>query len=105
MSMSLVGIGLPCATAAKPPITMKRTWCRARTSRIAGPSKSAGTTGGLAEFVRESDRRFEPSDASLGRIRRERFGLDDVGVVVRGQLDEQLEPAQSHQSLDLFERR
>src|SRR4051794_10238049 len=104
MSTSMVGIGEPCATAANPAMTTKSTLCRVSVFRSAPPSRSAKLRlhRGL-QFLGECEPGFHPLDALSGCTPQRRLRLHDVGVVVRRQLDNELEPAQTQQPLYLLE--
>src|SRR3954451_15965373 len=106
MSTSIVGMGEPCATAANPPITTNSTPCRVSVSRSAPPSRSAKLRlhRGL-QFLGECDPGFHPLDALGGCTPKRRLRLHDVRVVVRRQLHNKLEPAQTEQPLHLLEGR
>src|SRR3954454_14582604 len=96
MSTSMVGIGEPCATAAKPPMTTNCNSCRVNVSRIAPPLKSATLRlHCVLQLPGERDAGFHPLDAFSGRAPQRRLRLHDVGVVVRRQFHNKLEAAQT----------
>src|SRR4051812_14948312 len=104
MSTSIVGIGEPCATAAKPPMTTNCNSCRVNVSKSAPPLKSATLRPHrVLQLPGEGDAGFHPVDALSGGAPQRRLRLDDVRVVVRRQLDNKLEPAQTEQPLHLLE--
>src|SRR3954464_10377073 len=103
MSTSIVGIGEPCATAAKPPMTTNCNSCRVSVSSSAPPSRSAKLRLHRSlELLGECDPGFHPLDAFSGRAPQRRLRLHDVGVVVRRQLHNKLEAAQTQQPLHLL---
>src|SRR3954462_4556000 len=106
MSTSIVGMGEPCATAAKPPMTTNCNSCRVSVSSSAPPLKSATLRlHRVLQLPGEGDAGFHPFDALGGGAPKRRLGLHDVGVVVRRQLHNELEAAQTQQPLHLLERR
>src|SRR3954453_9032698 len=104
MSTSIVGIGDPCATAANTPMTRNSTPCRVSVSRSGPPSRTAKLRlhRGL-QFLGECDPGFHSLDALGGCTPKRRLRLHDVGVVVRRQLHNKLEAAQTQQTLHLLE--
>src|SRR4051794_32728723 len=105
MSTSIVGMGEPCATAAKPPMTTNCNSCRVSVSSSAPPLKSATLRlHCVLQLPGEGDAGFHPLDALSGCTPKRSLCLRDVGVVVRRQLDNKLEAAQPQQPLHLLER-
>src|SRR5689334_16388516 len=84
-------------------MTMQSTPCFASTCTIrSGWNSRTDRVSHLREPVH---RAAEPAGALVGSQTVERLRLPDVGVVVRRQLDDQLEAAETHQPLDGLQRR
>src|SRR5438309_10108192 len=103
MSTSSVRRGEPWTYAAKPPMTTQVTPCRTSTSRVsAGRNSGADISSQGGQSTHDCGQSLHP--LIRGRPHR-RFRLHDVGVVVRRQLHNKLETAQTEQPFHLLEGR